>query len=69
MVLSAGFRSFGTQCDIEIDDTPPLLNELPKQAKKKGAPQGRFFMKGNTKKLLLIRLGKCKEKIEIRMEL
>ena len=39
MFFSEGCRSFGIQCDIEAEDTPPLLDqqEQPKQEKKKGA--------------------------------
>ena len=41
MFFPAGFRSFGTQCEIEDDDSPPLLQQQPKQPKKKGAPEVR----------------------------
>ena len=41
MFFSASFRSFGTQCEIEDDDSPPLLQQQPKQPKKKGAPEVR----------------------------
>ena len=39
MFFSEGCRSFGIQCDIEAEDTPPLLDqqEQPKQEKRKGA--------------------------------
>lgn len=41
MFFSEGCRSFGTQCNIEAEDTPPLLQQQPKQPPKKGAPEVR----------------------------
>ena len=41
MLFSEGCRSFGIQCDIENEDIPPLLEQQPKQEKKKGAPEVR----------------------------
>ena len=41
MFFSEGCRSFGIQCDLENEDIPPLLEQQPKQEKKKGAPEAR----------------------------